>query len=64
MLAKSSICPGIITIIWSLITSDTGGGDTVGNEIEPDDQTIEILNNKAEVEKFTNFIKERSKQKH
>ena len=24
LLAKSSVCPGIITIIWSLITSDTG----------------------------------------
>jgi hypothetical protein len=23
LLAKSSICPGIITIIWSLITSDS-----------------------------------------
>jgi hypothetical protein len=63
LLAKSSICPGIITIIWSLITSDTGGGDPLGNEIEPDDSTIEILNNKTEVEKYTNIIKERSKQK-
>jgi hypothetical protein len=62
-LAKSSICPGIITIIWSLITSDTGGADPLGNEIEPDDSTIEILNNKADVEKYTNIIKERSKQK-
>jgi hypothetical protein len=60
-LAKSSICPGIITIIWSLITSDTGGHDETGNEIEPDDTMIESLNNKNEVEKYQNLLKEKNK---
>jgi len=49
LLAKSSICPGIITIIWSLITSDTiqededdeGADDDDG----PDDTLTELLNN-------------------
>jgi hypothetical protein len=27
LIAKSSLCPGIITIIWSLLTSDTGDDD-------------------------------------
>ena len=42
-MAKSSICPGIITIIWSLITSDTGT-DANGDE-DPDDVLTEMLNN-------------------
>lgn len=37
MLAKSSICPGIITIIWSLITSNTNAI----NEKE-DEEEVEI----------------------
>ena len=46
LLAKSSVCPGIITIIWSLITSDTVGGshDEEEEEGEPDDQMTEMLN--------------------
>lgn len=30
-------------------------------QIEPDDQTIEILNNKTEVEKYKNTIAEKNK---
>ena len=47
MLAKSSVCPGIITIIWSLITSETTVCDDdeegeVNND--PDDDVTELLN--------------------
>ena len=48
LLAKSSVCPGIITIIWSLITSDTTGSEDKDNELidtEPDDEVTELLNN-------------------
>lgn len=34
LLAKSSICPGIITIIWSLITSSTNSNDVEDPELE------------------------------
>jgi hypothetical protein len=46
-LAKSSICPGIITIIWSLITSETIQQDDDENQDdeEPDDDLTELLNN-------------------
>ena len=47
LLAKSSVCPGIITIIWSLITSDTTGQDEKEGEVEdlePDDDVTELLN--------------------
>jgi len=37
LLAKSSICPGIITIIWSLITSNT-----LGVQDKYDDPDIEL----------------------
>jgi len=40
-LAKSAICPGIITMIWSLITSNTTGSDV---DDEPDDELIEYIN--------------------
>jgi hypothetical protein len=40
-LAKSAICPGIITVIWSLITSNTTGD---AEDEEPDDEVIEFLN--------------------
>ena len=45
LLAKSSVCPGIITIIWSLITSDTCGDDPTEPDQEPDDVLTELLNN-------------------
>lgn len=58
LLAKSSICPGIITIIWSLITSDVGGEEN--NDSDPDDTVIELINNQTFVE---NMIEEqRNKQ--
>ena len=47
LLAKSSICPGIITIIWSLITSDTGGNDEEIADADPDDTLTELLNNQV-----------------
>lgn len=50
LLAKSSVCPGIITIIWSLITSDIGDEEEHVDEDEPDDQIIELINNKNYVE--------------
>ena len=50
LLAKSSVCPGIITIIWSLITSDIGDEEENADEDEPDDQIIELINNKNYVE--------------
>ena len=46
LLAKSSVCPGIITIIWSLITTDIGDKDDENAvESDPDDQVIELINN-------------------
>jgi hypothetical protein len=59
-LAKSSICPGIITIVWSLITSDTGGGDENGNEMVPDDKVTELLNNKITLEACIAVINEKN----
>jgi len=43
LLAKSSICPGIITIIWSLITSDIAEDDMMV-DADPDDTLTELLN--------------------
>jgi hypothetical protein len=40
LLAKSAICPGIITMIWSLITSSSIGIDME----EVDDEIIEYIN--------------------
>ena len=47
LLAKSSVCPGIITIIWSLITSDVGDDDDEVDDADadPDDALTEMLNN-------------------
>ena len=42
-MAKSSICPGIITIIWSLITSDVADDDMMA-DADPDDTLTELLN--------------------
>jgi len=42
LMAKSAICPGLITIIWSLITSNSTGF----NDIEEcSDELIEHVNN-------------------
>ena len=45
LLAKSSICPGIITMIWALITSNTTG---VSEEEDPDDELIEYVNHRRQ----------------
>ena len=46
LLAKSSVCPGIITIIWSLITSDVETEeDESGLQFDLDDTVIELINN-------------------
>lgn len=47
LLAKSSVCPGIITIIWSLITSDTVSSDTTEADSEPNDQLTVMLNSEV-----------------
>jgi len=51
LLAKSSVCPGIITIIWSLITSDIGEKDDENAaDSDPDDDITELVNNQQYVE--------------
>ena len=62
LLAKSSICPGIITIIWSLITSDTGRHCAENINFEVDENIIEILNHKAKLEPYISMAKEKSGQ--
>jgi hypothetical protein len=43
LMAKSAICPGLITIIWSLITSNSTGL----HDIEDcSDELIEYVNNR------------------
>lgn len=44
LLAKSAVCPGIITIIWSLITSDIGESNDPDEDDEPDDDITVQLN--------------------
>ena len=41
-MAKSAICPGLITIIWSLITSNSQGFTEIE---ECSDELIEYVNN-------------------
>jgi hypothetical protein len=41
LLASSVICPGIIPMIWALLTSNTTGKDS---DLEPDNGEIEFLN--------------------
>ena len=57
------MCPGIITIIWSLITSDTileDENDQNTNDDEgPDDQLTELLNNQTTYDAVFKVIKER-----
>lgn len=43
-MAKSAVCPGIITIIWSLITSDIGDSNDQDEDSEPDDDITVQLN--------------------
>ena len=42
-MAKSAICPGLITIIWSLITSNSTGLHDIEDCSE---ELIEYVNNK------------------
>lgn len=56
------MCPGIITIIWSLITSDTTGTenqDGDGADNEPDDSLTELLNNDLTREAIIRDIQEK-----
>ena len=60
LLAKSSVCPGIITIIWSLITSDTIANDENGPvDDEPDDTLTELLNNQMTYDACIQLMKEK-----
>ena len=42
-MAKSAICPGLITIIWSLITSNSTGLPDIE---DCSDELIEYINNR------------------
>ena len=42
-MAKSAVCPGLITIIWSLITSNSTGMPDIE---ECSDELIEYVNNR------------------
>ena len=44
LLAKSAICPGLITIIWALITSNSTGLQDIE---DCSDELIEYINNNA-----------------
>ena len=63
LLAKSSVCPGIITIIWALITSDTNPieeQDDDTNEAEGEDDTLtELLNNTTTYDALYKMVRER-----
>lgn len=55
LLAKSSICPGIITIIWSLITSNPTATDADTEEFNSPEDQLRFINeqmkNQWELEK-------------
>jgi hypothetical protein len=55
-LAKSSICPGIITIIWSLITSNPTNSQSELYD-SPEDE-LKAINEKMKIQK--EFIKEQA----
>ena len=65
LLAKSSVCPGIITIIWSLITTDTTGSedrkDDEEDDCEPDDSVTELLNSELTREAVLKQINDKDK---
>jgi hypothetical protein len=44
LLAKSSICPGIITIIWSLITSNPANSDN--KQFDSPSEELKAINEK------------------
>lgn len=51
MMAKSAICPGLITIIWSLITSNSTGLPDIEDS---SDELIEYINSNDR--SLTNFV--------
>ena len=59
MLAKSSLCPGIITIIYSLITSDIGGNNEEDDDSEPDEDLTVLLNNQEAKTTVLNVLNEK-----
>ena len=50
LMAKSSICPGIITLIWALITSNTTQDD---DDEDPDDELLCHVNQRKNVSHYT-----------
>jgi hypothetical protein len=56
LLAKSSICPGIITIIWSLITSNPTNSESEKYD-SPEDE-LRAVNEKMKVQKEMARIKQ------
>lgn len=61
MLAKSSVCPGIITIIWSLLTSDIGDDDDEDADSGLDDSLTELINNPLARAEMSRYIEEERK---
>lgn len=62
MLAKSSVCPGIITIIWSLLTSDVGDDDDDKDASSGiDDELTELINNPLAIAEMSRYIEEERK---
>lgn len=49
LLAKSSICPGIITIIWSLITSS--GSTEESDQYDSPEDELRAINEKMKTQK-------------
>ena len=49
LLAKSSICPGIITIIWSLITAS--GSTEESDQYDSPEDELRALNEKMKIQK-------------
>jgi len=61
LLAKSSVCPGIITIIWSLLTSDIGDDDDEDGSSGLDDSLTELINNPWARAEMSRYIEEERK---
>jgi RAB protein geranylgeranyltransferase component A len=49
LLAKSSICPGIITIIWSLITSNATTEES--EKFDSPEEELRAINEKMKIQK-------------
>jgi hypothetical protein len=62
LLAKSSICPGIITIIWSLITSNpTAAG--MDKEFDSPEEELRSINEQMKIQWEIEKAEYLSKQK-